>query len=102
MEGDARTICRASASIDPRGLLRQAFPDRQQQPGDDVQGPLRELRHFGKLGLPRRGKPIADGSGERIALSVAYAHGRTVTRFPATIIETAQSQDRVARPSSQR
>ena len=38
--------------VDPRRLVRQALPDRQQQAGDDVDRAVGELRHLGELGLP--------------------------------------------------
>ena len=40
--------------IDPRRLVGQPLPDRQQQPGDDVDRAVGELRHLGEFGVPGR------------------------------------------------
>ena len=42
--------------VDAHGLVREPLPDRQQQPGDDVQGAVGELEHCGELSLPCAGE----------------------------------------------
>ncbi len=67
--------------IDPRRLVRQSLPDRQQQAGDDVDGAVGELRYVGKLGPPSDGEGIAVGL-DPMALRHHFQRGMVLLHRP--------------------
>ena len=70
-----RPMMRSPASvwspIDPRGFIRQALPDRQQQARHDVDLAVRKFRHLGELSLPTRGRKFRRSASRHWVCGIA-------------------------------
>ncbi len=80
--------------VDSHGVVRQPFPDRQQQAGDDMQAAVSELRYCGDFSLPRPGEigpigflPMGPGQCTERDCGSLHRPEQTDAAFDFTVIQ---------------